>query len=279
MREPLVHFVAAGAILFGIDAWRTPAPAPPEQPSATPRVTAPQETTTISVTGDVIAMLTDTAARRFGRTPTPAEVAGEVERWIDEEVLYREALARGLERDDPVIRERIASRMRYVLEQAANVPEPSDAELRAWFDAHRERWAVPERIDFTHVFVAGRDDAAAVRIDQLAAALAAGAPPETLGDPFSGGRRYRGRRVADLAQIFGDEMVFGLASQPIATWQRRRSRYGMHLVRVDKVEPARDADFAAARLDVRKAWRDARAGSELAAAVQRLRARWQVVRP
>jgi hypothetical protein len=161
-----------------------------------------------------------------------------------------------------VIHQRIAARMSYVLQQAAIVPEPTEAELRAWFDGHRERWAAPEHVDFTHVFVLGSDAAAVALADELAAALAAGAAPERLGDRFSGGRRYRGRRIADLALAFGDEFVAGLATQPPETWVRRRSRHGLHLVRVDRVESARSADFATARLDVRKEWTDARRGAE-----------------
>src|SRR5687767_6364989 len=102
--------------------------------------------------------------------------------------------------------------MSYVLEQAVIIPEPGDAQLRAWFDKHRDRWAVPSRIDFTHVFVADRS--AGARLDDFARLLASGAPPDGLGDAFPGGRRYRGRKLADLAAAFGDEFVAGLASQP-----------------------------------------------------------------
>jgi hypothetical protein len=275
VREPLVHFVAIGAVLFAIDAWRSsdaPQEAPPAAEPAAPA--PPTGRTPIVVDADRRKRSAALAEQQLGRAPTPAEVDAELERWIDEEVLFREAVARGLERDDPVIHQRIAARMSYVLEQAIIIPEPSDAELRPYFDKHRERWAVPSRIDFTHVFVADRADTA--RLDGFARVLASGAPPDGLGDAFPGGRRYRGRKVADLAEAFGDEFVTGLATQPAGTWQRRTSRHGLHLVRVDKVETARDADFAAARLDVRKAWLDERRASELAAAIRRLRGGWEV---
>jgi hypothetical protein len=210
--------------------------------------------------------------------PTDAEVAAETEQWIDEEVLYREAIARGLDRDDPMIHQRIAGRMSYVLEQSLATPEPTDAELRTWFETHHDQWAVAEHVDFTHVFIAGSDDAANKRADEAAAALAAGAAPERLGDTFSGGRRYRGRKLTDLALQFGDEFVDGLAKQPVGSWVKRRSRYGLHLVRVDHVDAAKNADFAAARLDVRKQWLDARRAEELAAALRRLREGWTIER-
>ena len=284
-REPLSHFVAIGAVLFAIDAWRAPADsqrpatsAPVTAPAPLPPVTPDPQSHRISIDASARAQIAANAQRRLGRAPTAAELAAETEQWIDEEVLYREAIARGLERDDPMIHQRVAGRMSYVLEQALVIPKPTDAELRAWFDAHRDRWTVAEHVDFTHVFVAGTDAAATTRADDLAAQLAAGAAPERLGDPFSGGHRYRGRKLADLAQQFGDEFVDGLAKQPLGTWGRRRSRHGLHLVRLDRVDAAKAADFAAARLDVRAQWRDARRAEELAAALRRLREGWTIER-
>ena len=279
-REPLVHFVAIGAVLFAIDALRAE-PAEPEVPVArepavaTPARSEPMQRS-IVIDSAVRTQIAAAAERRLGRAPSADELADQTQRWIDEEVLYREAVARGLDREDPVIHERIATRMSYVLEQAAIVPEPSEAELRARFEQRRERWAVPEHVDFTHVFVAGSDAAATARADELEQALAAGAAPERLGDRFSGGHRYRGRRVADLAQAFGDEFVAGLATQKPGSWVRRRSRHGIHLGRIDRVDAPRDADCARARLDVRKEWLDARRATELAAAMKRLREAWTI---
>lgn len=273
-----MHFLAIGAALFVIDAWRSPqaepragAPAPVAAPVAPP-------TTKQIVLDDAVRKNVEAAAElHLGRKPTAAELAAELERWIDEEILFREAVARGLERDDPVVHERIASRMSYVLEQSAIVPEPTDTELRAWFDAHRETWNVPDRLDFTHVFVAGNDAAAAKKLDELEAALAAGAPPERLGDVFSGGRKYRGRRIEDLAQSFGPGFVDGLDTQTVGTWVKRTSRHGLHLVRVDQRSAGHQADFEHARLDVRKEWHDDRLRHELKAAIDRLRRQWEIV--
>ncbi len=281
-REPLVHFLVIGIMLFSFDAWRGPrerAASPPPAPAPPPAAAAPPTPTEpIVVDAEVVARVRVQAERRLGRAPTGAELDAEIARWVDEEVLVREAITRGLERDDPVIHKRIADRMTFVLEQSLIVTEPTDAELRAWFEAHRDQWTQPERIDFTHVFVAGADEAATARIGELEAAVATGAAPERLGDLFPGGRRYRGRKLADLALAFGDEFVVGLEVQPVGSWQRRTSRHGLHLVRVDRIEAGQPADLATARLDVRKSWLEDRRASELATAMQRLRARWEIVK-
>jgi peptidyl-prolyl cis-trans isomerase C len=276
-REPLVHFLLIGGVLFAIDQWRatdaTHARPAIEASAASPRDAPASAPRSIVIDAEARKQIATNAERRLGRTPSEAELAEETQLFINEEVLYREALARGLDRDDPVIHQRIAGRMSYVLEQAIVMPEPTDAELRTWFDQHRDNWSAPEHIDFTHVFINGNDEA---RAKQLATALAAGAAPERLGDQFSGGHRYRGRKLADLAQAFGTEFVDGLATQPIGTWVERRSRHGLHLVRVDRIDVAKDADFATARLDVRKQWLEGRKAQELSAALRKLRDGWVI---
>jgi hypothetical protein len=277
-REPLVHFVAIGAVLFAVDYWRAPEPAvapPPVAAQVAPAPTPVAAPRSIVIDAGVRKQIATSAERRLGRAPTEAELADETERWIDEEVLYREAVARGLDRDDPVIHQRVAGRMSYVLEQAVIVPEPTDAELRAWFDQHHDKWSVAEHIDFTHVFIA---DSSEARAKEAATALAAGAAPERVGDRFSGGHRYRGRKLADLAQAFGNEFVAGLATQKPGEWVERKSRHGIHLVRIDRVDAAKGADFAAARLDVRKEWLEARKAQELTAAMRKLRDGWTITK-
>jgi len=274
LREPLVHFLVVGALLFAIDRWRDGGAA------TRPAVTAPAqpERRAIVVDGELRRWIEDGLRRAHGgQAPGAAELDEAVSRWIDEEVLYREGLARGLDRDDPAVRKRIADKMAFILEQEIVIPPASDAELRAWFERERARFARPERIDFTHVFVAGGGAEAQQRARQLLARLESGEDPELLGDRFSGGQRYRGRKPEDLTASFGPEFTRGLDRQPIGAWQLRRSRHGLHLVRLDRVEAGSAADFAAARLDVAKEWRDQRHAEQLAARVRALRETWQVV--
>jgi hypothetical protein len=287
VREPLVHFVVIGAVLFAIDAWRSGGAPPrvevraptPLTGSAEPVATPPPGTRSpIVIDADARTQIAAQAERRLGRAASDAELANETDSWIDQEILYREALARGLEKNDPVIHQRVAQQMSYVLAQAIVIPEPTDAELRAWFDQHRDTWAVAEHVDFTHVFFTGIDAAATARATDAEAELARGTPPERLGDRFTGGHRYRGRRIADLALAFGDAFVTGLATQPVGTWVRRTSKHGVHLVRVDRVDAARGPEFTAARLDVRKEWMEARRAAEVTAAMAKLRASWTIER-
>ena len=158
LREPLVHFVVLGGVLFAADRLREhDAPAPPPAPS----LVAPAPTTGPIVVD--VARETAVAQRRLGRAPTPVEVEAEIQRFVDEEILFREALARGLERDDPMIHERIASRMATCSPRARSSPSPPTRSCARGSTRTQSEYAAPERIDFTHVFVRGDDTARAER--------------------------------------------------------------------------------------------------------------------
>ncbi len=262
LREPLLHFLLLGAILFGLDALLSKHP--------------PSGAKEIVVRGAVRAELAAQLERDRGAPPAPAELERAVHGWVDDEILYREGVARGFDRNDPALRSRIARKMLGVLSSQAIIPEPTEAELAAWFRDNTERYADVARLDFTHVFLAGEDAAALRRADAILAQLRGGASPNGLGDRFSGGRRYRGRALADLGLTFGEEFVRGLDEQPIGEWTLRRSRFGLHLVRVDRRTAARSADFERARADVVHDWREAAKDRAVASEMERLRAAWTV---
>lgn len=273
VREPLVHFAIFGALLFTLDAaTREREATAPEACSGLAVPSGP-----IVVDAAVRSTLSEQWAKSHPSSASDAELATLVERWIDEEVLYREGLARGLADGDAFVRERIAGQMAYVLGARIVVPEPTDEELRAMFEADPARWSIPDRLDLTQVFVSGTDDAAQTRARELLALLHNGADPNGLGDTFSGGRRFRGRRIDELAERFGEAFVVGLATQPEGTWVLRRSSTGLHLVRVDRHVASTPADLDTVRDAVRHDWQAAARERSLRAATDELRAHWEIV--
>ena len=265
VREPLVHFLLLGALLFALDRrFGNEAPA-----------AAPAHDTRIVVDATVRNELALAFERTNARKPESAELDELVARWIDRQILYREGLLRGLERGDMRIVQRVADKMAFVLRSQVVVPEPSDAELERWFREHEERYRKEELIDFVHVFVEGHDDEERAR--ELLTKLEDGADPNGLGDVFSGGRRYRRRKLGDLEQRFGDDFAAGIATQPAGRWALHRSRLGFHVVRVEQRTPAKVSDFAQAKDEVRRDFREAEREKAQERAMQELRARWQVV--
>lgn len=276
-RDPLVHFVLLGAMLFAVDrfvASRSNEPSRHGSPSE--RTSAAEKRITLSA--ETRRLLVEEQTRSLGRPPTDAEMKAVIERWIDEEVLYREGLARGLEKDDPPIHHLVAQKMSFLLEQALILPSPTDRDLQTWFDAHADRWAKPALVDFTQVFVQGDDTKADERAHALLGQLEKGADPGGMGDTFSGGRRYRRRNIADLAESFGADFTQGLAEQKEGTWALRRSRFGFHAVRIDKRTPAEKPALSDVRAEVEEDFKRAKRNEKLAEAIAALRKAWTVER-
>ncbi|HWP66497.1 MAG TPA: peptidylprolyl isomerase [Candidatus Limnocylindria bacterium] len=217
--------------------------------------------------------------RRLGVEPTPAEDAALVERYVDDEVLYREALAMGLDRGDIIVRRRLLQKMEFLLEGLHPVPEPTDAELEAYLEAHADRYRTPARIDLVHVFVS-RDrhgDGAGAVAAALREQLLAGANFAALGDPFLRGRELRAQSEQDLAGIFGPAFARAVVELPVDTWSPPiASSYGLHLVRVRARNPAALPPLARIRATVQQDWVDERRRATLRAAVDELRQKYVV---
>jgi hypothetical protein len=263
LSEPLLHFLLIGLVLFGLDA------ALAGSGSATAH--------RIVVDDAVRTRLSEGFERATGRSPTAQELDGQVEKWLDEEVLYREGLARELDRDDGRVRRRIADKMSFVVESSLDLPEPSDAELKNWFSQHRERWSEPERVSFSHVFVSGKAAPARTRAQQLLSQLQAGAQPHGLGDRFSGGRRYRQRKLSSLESAFGAEFAQAVRALRKDQWQLTPSRHGWHVLRVDERLAAKPAAFEDVKADVARDYRAEQRAQRTQKAIRRLRDNWQIV--
>ncbi len=262
--EPLVHFVLIGVLLAVLE-----------------RVAGGGASS-----ADARALVVDDATRRglaedfeheHGRAPSEAELAPLVESWVDQEVLYREGLLRGLDRDDVRVRQRVVSLMAARVEAEHPIEDPTDEALRAYFEANAERYAEEARLDFTHVYVAGSDSAAEARATEILSTLRDGGSPIGLGDTFAGGRTYRGRRIADLLESFGPAFVEGLDAQAVGSWELRRSRTGLHVVRVERRTAASEAAFERARLDVEHDLMEQARRERSRRALDELRARWEIV--
>jgi len=263
LREPLVHFVALGVVVFAIHQWVAPT----------------RPTNHIVISDAVLRGLRQEHLRQNGALPTPAEEAALIQRFVDNEILYREAIAEGLDRGDLIVRRRLVQKMEFVLEGEEPIPEPADAELQAYLDAHAVHYAVAERVGLTHVFVStdqhGQD---AERIaTQLRAQLDAGTDPSGLGEPFLRGRDFPPHTERELAGIFGSPFAAQVMTLSAGTWSAPiRSSYGLHLVRVTERSAGRQPSLAEVRGAVQRDWQEERRTASNATALARLRRRYAV---
>ena len=267
VREPLLHFLLLGALIFALNAWRAkqrPADA------AAPR---------IEVTAAVIERLRAAFERQFGKAPDAEELRGQVVAHIREEVFCREALALGLDRDDTIVRRRLAQMMEFLTGDIAGASEPADAVVREFFEKNAARYAKAGRVSFRHVYFkkekrGAGTEAAAV---EALAALAKGASDETMGDPFLHGFEFVEREQDDVIAAFGREFAEKLAAQPIGEWIGPvESSYGLHLVRVEARMEPRAVKFDEVRETVLRDFHDERRRTANSEVFEKLRERYQV---
>jgi hypothetical protein len=270
IREPLVQFLLLGAALFLIDAWLRPA-------------AAPAASTEIVVSEARIRNLAQNFRRTWQRPPTAEELDGLVQTHVREEVLYREALALGLDRDDAIIRRRLQQKVEFISEEAAALAKPTDAELDAYLKAHADAFRTEPRATFVQVYLDPHKREATLAADakRLLDALGrAGTAPElaSLGDRLSLLEpRYDDASQAEVARLFGSEFAEALVTQPVGKWVGPiASGYGVHLVRVDALRPGGMPALADVRPLVEREWANARRQAFGKAFYEKLRARYTV---
>lgn len=228
LREPLVHFVVLGALVFCAQ-W----------------LLSGDDERVIEVTANTRDRAAGEYEKRTGREPSAAEADALVERWVEDEALYRKAIELGLDKNDPVIRQRLVTKMRFLLRTAR---EPSDAELQTYLDAHRARYDAPGRFSFAHVF--SKTKPAGVKVQQ---ALAAGASPKGLGAPFPLGSQVTRQTAEYIGARFGERFVASLGGAERGVWVGPiESSFGWHAVRVNAQELGQPVALVAVKAAVRR---------------------------
>jgi hypothetical protein len=257
LREPLLHFLVLGGILFGID-------------HLVARGDDDPLTIVVGAEVDRDARATFKAVR--GQAPSAQELEALRQVWLDNEVLYREGLALQVDRGDSAIRERVIFKALSVVDSNVKLAPPSDQVLRQWFEGHREKYDEPARFDFEEAALAGGGDEPKVRA--FVAALNAGAP----GDSKAGLRVFKGRPRANLVQSYGAAFAAALEKAPPGQWQAIKATDGWRAMRLGAITPPRPGVFEALRGVVFHDWSDAIAAEQRTAAVRALTKKYRVVR-
>ena len=172
------------------------------------------------------------------RSPNEKEVAGLIQNYIREEVLYREALAMGLDKADGVVRRRLHQKMEFLSEDIASLDEPTEQELQAYLLANQEAYRQPARFSFRQVYlsVSKRGQTAqADAIALLAKLEKQDSNAATLGDPLMVNHQFNLATEQEIERVLGREFLQSLNGVPTGNWQGPiSSGFGLHLVRIDK---------------------------------------------
>lgn len=261
LREPLTHFVAIGLAIFVVSHL----------------IEEHQSRYNVAFSKADVLRIANSYAQQYGSEPTPQQMRTMIDNAVREEIYLREGLALGLDRDDEIVRRRIAQKFDFLQQDQAAPRNPADAQARGWYAAHADRFIEPARRSFEQRYFAPdqRGDAAAKSL--ASAALASGAQG-VAGDAFPGPARIAALSREDVDRVFGGS-DFGakVFAAPVGQWSGPiRSGFGWHLVRVTAEMPAHRRSFDEAQADVRRDWTEADRLARNDAVWQALRARYSV---
>ncbi len=265
LREPFLHFLLLGAGLFGLFHL------------ANRRDT--RDPVAIVVSTGRIEHLTATFIRTWRRPPTPHELQSLIDDDVREEVLYREALALGLDRDDTIVRRRLRQKMEFLAESAAAEVEPREEELAAYLGHHADAYRVPDRFSFRQIYLDPQRHAERLpsEVERIRAALANGTADAALGDASLLPSGFHDVTAREASATFGEDFAARLIDLPVGRWEGPvASGYGVHLVHVDARTPGRNATLDEVRDAVRRDWANERRIAATDAQVRRLLERYRI---
>jgi peptidyl-prolyl cis-trans isomerase C len=274
LREPLMLFLVVGVALFAV--FRA------VHPEAFNRAASNR----IVLTPDDLRQMSVQWAAQGRPQLTPAEWRSLIDTKVREEVLFREAVALGLDRDDTIVKRRMVQKMEFLAQDVAAAREPTSADLRQWFGENTARFVLPPRISFRHLYFSfdkrgqrARDDAG-LALRGLGS-LTVGSPAASkLADPFMFQDEYAERTPDQIAKEFGPAFARSLFQLKPGAWQGPvESGYGWHLIVVASLIPERLPDFEEVEPEVKADWIAEQGELAKRRAYEAMRARYEVVLP
>jgi parvulin-like peptidyl-prolyl isomerase len=269
-REPLLQFLLIGAVLFGL--YRLPFS---DSVSAT--------NNRIAIGAGEIEQLRAMFLKQRLRPPTEEELRGLIDAHVHEEVLYREALVMGLDRDDTIVKRRLAQKLEFLTEDLSDAGSPTDAQLAAFFAEHGERYQTPSGLSFVHVYFS--TEKRGQRAEQDAknglARLQKGTPAtavDEMGDMFLLDYAYKDVAPEEIGKVFGQSFAKELVKLPQREWHGPIvSGYGLHLVNVGERRTSPAATLDAVREQVKRDWLETQRRQIKEETFKKLRERYEIV--
>jgi hypothetical protein len=247
-REPLVHFLALALLIFAAHGLLRGDADHPDK---------------IVVSASKIEQMATVFTKTWQRSPTADELKGMIDDYVKEEVLVRQALELGLDRDDTVVRRRLRQKIEFLNAADAVPVTVTDPELEAYLAANPAAFATDAKLAFEQLFLnpARHGDTMARDAVALLAELRSNdmADPASLGDASLLPATVQLTSKAAIDQMFGGALADGLEKAPLGQWTGPlTSSFGLHLVRVTEHRPGRVPQLADIRDEVAREWENAR---------------------
>jgi hypothetical protein len=265
LSEPLLHFLLLGGALFAIYGWM-----------ATGRSGDNQIVITSGVMDDLLVQY----QARWGKSPTEAELNGLVDAWVRDEILYREGVTLGLDRDDLVVKRRVRQKFEVMAEEELSSQAPTDADLEAFLAANPAKFTQPAILSFEQIFLGVETSGPAVQkaVARTHDAVRRGTDPSVLGESTLLPARMMQTPADLVAREFGEPFTTSLEAPPLGQWAGPvGSAFGAHLVRVVDRKPAVMPHLADVHAVVKREWEFVRRERARDDSYRKLRAQYQVI--
>ena len=263
VRQPLLHFLAIGGLIFLVFA------------AIDDKGEAPANV--IVVTPERINQLAAGFRSVWKRMPTDDELDALIDENIREEVYYREALALGLDRNDAVVRRRLRQKMEFLADTGADLLKPAAGELEAYYAANEQTFRRGPRLAFEQLYLGETPDRDSITRSLSALRSNHAANPAALGQRTLLPARLGLSPPNAIDGVFGQGFFERLAELPPGEWAGPvESAYGIHLVRIPDRLPARTPPLEEVRDAVLRHWKTAKAEEIRELQYARLRERFVV---
>jgi len=262
--EPMLHFMLIGIALFGAYRWMSPGESGGRR---------------IVITQGVVDDLVTQYVGARGHEPSATELNHLIESYVREEILYREGVRLGLERDDIVVKRRVRQKIEMIAEEDAATRAPTDADLSAYLRANPARFVQPAILTFEQVFMGESTSGPGVvhAVALTRAALRKGADSADLGKPTLLPHRMTSTPADLVARDFGASFAAALEKVPVGEWVGPiGSSFGAHCARVSDRTPAVMPQLTAVRDQVEREWENERRQRARNDAYTKMRGEYQV---
>ncbi len=249
LREPILHFAVAGALLFA------------GYSLVSENETFEESAAAVEIGEGELRWLQETFTSQWQRPPSQDELQGLLASYLEEELFSREAQALGLQDGDTIVRRRLAQKLDFIISDSFRISEPGEDELRRYYGENATDFTTAPRLSFEQRFFspARRPDAesdAAIVLHRISDSAEPGTALDS-GDPLFLEGGFESLDAVTLSNLFGPEFTAAVFALETGAWQGPiASGYGVHLVKVTRIEPGRLPAFEEIRDSVLAAWRD-----------------------
>lgn len=271
LREPLLHFMLIGAAIFLVYDLQ-------DEDYA-------NDANRIVISKADINRLNAILTKKQQRPPTQIELDGLIEQQIREQVMYREALAMGMDQNDAIVRKRLAQKVEFISSDIAATIEPTDDDLTGYLKAHPGKFESAAFLSFEQIYFNRDKRGAQTRVDALRSLTELNENNETdqtdisnTGDSFMMGLNHDDITVFGVSRLFGKKFAVELFKLETGDWQGPiESSYGLHLVRITNKTDTQKAELNSVRDKVRSEWLSEQRRTMNEIFYQNLRQRYEIV--